>query len=159
MDPTIAEQCGVARELRRGRVRRAQRDGGRPLPGRRRQLVARGAQLRQPDEMTASGSTCWSASARVAASGVEPTTWNIATDPDEAAAAPSALRRSSDWPGGQAVDRGHRRAGVPADNEPEDGEQDVGVAQRVGDVGVRVAGPGWRGGHRCGGGRRTERAR
>ena len=54
-----------------------------------------------PMRSTASGSPSCSASARVAASGVEPTTWNIATDPDEAAAAPSALRRSSDWPAGR----------------------------------------------------------
>ena len=63
---------------------------------------SRVARSRAPSTVTTrvGGSPCRAASS-VGASGVEPTAWNSATAPDEAAAAPIAFRRSSCVPGGR----------------------------------------------------------
>ncbi len=71
------------------------------------------------------------ASRRVGASGVTPTMWNIATAPDEAAAAPRALSWSS-VACVDAVDDRDRGADLPPDEVSEQGEEGVATTRRVG---------------------------
>ena len=75
---------------------------GLPPPHSEDQLKALGAVA------ASSGASPWKASSTVAASGVRPTAWNMATAPEDAATAPSALRSSSSAVAGSPVMAGMR---------------------------------------------------
>ena len=110
------DERGERVDLGDGEMRRADADRGDGSASDGRQLVAGGAQTLGRDDDLALRTPPPSAASSVGASGVIPTAWNIATAPEDAAAAPSAFSRSSLVPAGRPTMTGTR---VP-DSAPDD---------------------------------------